>query len=70
MEIRNIEIFEDNNGNMCIQGGARDLLELIHNIMSAITNEETTQLLIPGRKLFINNKDATNESCDSDKKPR
>lgn len=54
---RNLSIFEDNNGNMCIHGGSSEMLELIHTMMKAITEKKTIQMSIPGRKLFIHIKE-------------
>lgn len=51
-----IEVFEDEEGNVCIQGSSRDLLELIHITMKSITEKEKTHMLVFGRKLFIHNK--------------
>ncbi len=54
VEKRNIDFYEDKDGNVCIQATQSDFLELIHKIMSAVTNSKTTVVELTTRKVYIN----------------
>jgi hypothetical protein len=64
---RNLEIFEDNNGNICVQGSKSELLELMHVVMSSVVDGESKKLSVSGRTLYIKCKDDDNEGGDSHK---
>lgn len=52
-----IEILEDSDGNVCIQGSKSGLLALAHSILETITDHKPVELQLLDRILFISDKD-------------